>query len=45
MSKDEILCTRFGEMQDLIACHAISNGVVKEKSKHYTDFDTVLSMR
>lgn len=33
MDKQEILCTRIGEMRDMIACLAIFNGA-KPKPKH-----------
>ena len=45
MSKSEILVTTVGEMQDMIACIAICNGVAKEKKKSYMDFDAALAMR
>ena len=37
MSKAEIMVTTVGEMQDMIACIAISNGVAKEKKTHSSD--------
>lgn len=33
MSRKEILCTRVGEMRDMIACEAIRNGA-KPKTPH-----------
>lgn len=33
MSKQEILCTRVGEMRDMIACLSIFNGAMP-KNKH-----------
>ena len=43
MSKAEILVTSVGEMQDMIACIAISNGVAKEKKT--LSFDEALALR
>lgn len=43
MSKNEILITTVGEMQDMIACIAISNGIAKEK--RHKSFDEMLMMR
>lgn len=43
MSKEEILITTVGEMQDMIACMAIVNGVAKEKKK--LTFDEALALR
>ena len=45
MKRDEILCMRFGEMQDMIACHAIANGICEEKKPSVTFFDDALAMR
>ena len=42
MSKREIDITRYGEMLDMIACHAIFNGA-KPKTKR--SMEDVLSMR
>ena len=33
MAKDEVEVTRWGEMMDLIACHAIYNGAKPKKKK------------
>jgi hypothetical protein len=44
MSKAEILVTTVGEMSDMIACHAIENGLAKEKKQKMT-FDEMLSLR
>lgn len=30
MQKQEILCTTFGEMQDMISCEAIAHGFAEE---------------
>lgn len=43
MNKAEIMVTTVGEMQDMIACLAITNGVTKEKKKR--SFDEMLAMR
>ena len=45
MSKPEILVTTVGEMQDMMACFAISNGYATEKKKRSMNFDTALAMR
>lgn len=44
MSKSEILVTTVKEMQDMIACMAIVNGVAKEKKKKLS-FEDALAMR
>ncbi len=42
MSKQEILCTRIGEMRDMIACFAIRNGAEpKPKQKQLRFLDTL----
>lgn len=43
MSKAEILVTTVGEMQDMISCTAILNGVAKEKKK--LSFDEAIALR
>lgn len=43
MTKQETLITKYGEMNDLIACLAIYNGSAKEK-KHLS-FDDVMGLR
>lgn len=48
MSRREILATRFGEMQDMIACLSIYDGSALPKStssKRYTDFDEAMKLR
>lgn len=47
MGRQEILCTRYGEMQDMIACLSIYEGtaVPKKQKKRYTDFDAALKLR
>ena len=44
MSRQEILCMRFGEMQDMIACYAIAHGACEEKRKKVTNFDDAMMM-
>lgn len=46
MTRQEILITRIGEMQDMISCLSISNGSAKPKreKKKYT-FDEALALR
>ena len=43
MSKAEIMVTTVGEMQDMISCMAIINGVAKEKKT--LSFDDALALR
>jgi hypothetical protein len=43
MTKQETLCTRYGEMNDLISCLAIYNGRAEEKKK--MSFDEALMLR
>ena len=43
MSREETMLTRFGEMMDMIACMAISNGA-DEKEKDLT-FDEIFALR
>lgn len=43
MTKQETLCTRYGEMNDLISCLAIYNGHAEEKKK--MSFDEALMLR
>ena len=49
MSRREILVTRFGEMQDMIACLSVYDGSALPKktsnTTHYTDFDKALELR
>lgn len=45
MRRQEIMCTRYGEMLDMIACLAIYNGATpKKKQKHWT-FDEAMKVR
>ena len=45
MRRQEIMCTRYGEMLDMIACLAIYNGAkAKKKQKHWT-FDAAMKVR
>ena len=50
MGRQEILCTRFGEMQDMIACLSIYEGsaLPKEtvkKNRKYTSFEDAIKLR
>ena len=46
MDKQEILCTPYGEMCDMISCFSVFRGAAepKEKQKHYT-FDEAMQLR
>ena len=37
MSKREVLCTRYGEMRDLITCYQIENGELLPVDHRKTD--------
>lgn len=43
MARDEVEITRWGEMMDLIACHAINNGAKPKKRKK--TMEEILLMR
>lgn len=43
MSRKEILCTRYGEMLDMINCISISNGAEAKKKK--PTMEEILEMR
>lgn len=46
MSRQEILCTRTGEMLDMINCMAIYNGQAKpKKQKRKWTFDEAMALR
>ena len=45
MSKQEILCTRYGEMCDMISCFAIFNGAELKKKKKKMTFDEFMELR
>lgn len=46
MSKEEILCTTYGEMQDLIVCYSIVFGGMEEKQHRYiTDYEEAIKVR
>lgn len=46
MSRREVLCTRVGEMVDMIACLAIYNGAAEEKPpKRKMDFAEAITWR
>ena len=46
MTRDEVLCTRYGEMLDMIDCLSIYNGGAepKRKAKVYT-YDEAIALR
>lgn len=45
MTAAEIEVTRWGEMMDMLACMAISNGVKQKKKKKVLSFEDVFNMR
>lgn len=46
MSKREILCTKYGEMVDMLTCMAIENGTAKEKRKKKRwSFEEAIALR
>jgi len=45
MSKQEILVTPFGEMQDMMACMAIFEGRAVPKKKKKWTFDEAIKLR
>lgn len=45
MTKREIMCTPLGEMQDMISCLAIYEGMAKQKKKKNWSYDEVMNMR
>ena len=46
MDKKEILCTSVGEMQDMISCMAIENGLATQKPpKRTMDYDEAIALR
>lgn len=45
MSKQEIFCTRYGEMCDMISCFAIFNGAEPKKKKQKLTFDEFMELR
>lgn len=36
MQKQEIMCTRYGEMMDMISCEDVENGTAKVKRKEHS---------
>lgn len=44
MAKREILCTRVGEMRDMIACHAIFNGAKPKTRRKQLSFAETLEV-
>ena len=45
MTKEEVLRTRFGEMQDLLACMAIENGGADQVIKRRMNFAEVMELK
>lgn len=46
MSRQEVLCTPFGEMRDMISCLAIYEGLAKQKKqKKKMSYDEAIAMR
>ena len=46
MSKQEILCTPYGEMMDMMACMAIENGSLKQiPPKRVWNYDEAIALR
>ena len=45
MSREETMNTRYGEIMDLIACLAISNGAKPKKKARIMDIFEALSLR
>lgn len=43
MSREEVLSTRWGEMLDLISCHAIYNGAKPKKKKKHKSFEELFN--
>lgn len=45
MQKQEIMCTRYGEMMDMIDCEAVENGTAKVKRKeHSIGYDDIFAL-
>ncbi len=44
MGKREIFCTRIGEMRDMIACYAISNGAQPVRRRKELSFSETLEV-
>lgn len=45
MSRQEILCTRVGEMRDMIACLAIYNGADPRERKKKLSYEDAVKLR
>lgn len=45
MSKQEIMCTRYGEMLDMISCFSIQNGAKPKKKKRKLSFEETMMLR
>lgn len=44
MSRQEILCTRYSEILDMIACFAIYNGAKQKKKQKKLSFEETLGV-
>lgn len=44
MGREETLCTRYGEMQDMIACLSIENGGAEQIIKRRLPFEKVMTL-
>ena len=45
MSRREVLCTKYGEMLDMIACLAIQNGAPAKQEKRKMSFEQAMELR
>lgn len=45
MSRQEILCTRVGEMRDMIACLSIYNGADPKDQKRKLSYEDAVKLR
>lgn len=45
MSRQEILCTRVGEMRDMIACLAVYNGADPKKNNKRLSYEQAVKLR
>lgn len=45
MTRQEILCTRVGEMRDMIACLSIYNGAEPKKPKKRLSYEQAVKLR
>lgn len=45
MTKQEIMCTRYGEMLDMISCFSIQNGAKPKRKKKTYHFEEAMMLR